>query len=390
MIPKSFSATAFNVAELCLARYQAEHIERGKGFGGVAANLGTSVHGALEEYVKAVHIPGASGNGSEKLLLDFFKLSYMDTFHTTDFETVDYLEGVEMLKKWFKRTDFTKFTVISCEVKENFPIKTSIGEIPFNYIWDRHDQLDENVYRVVDYKTNRWGLNPQDLKKKIQARAYGLAAQIKYPQAQRIWVQFDMLRHDGPVGIVFTRDDNVATWQFMKEKAEQIIATPDDDVPETLNPECLFCVRQASCTSLTKNISVGGIMSLGSVEQLVDKRAQLEFQKSAIASAIGKLDEVILGKAKAQDVLEFESDYNRLKVGVSSTRAIDAEMAEMVLPPQLARRYMDRKITIGNVDKLLKGNELTEEQKKQLVSLIYQKKGEPRVKIEPKNPIDGD
>jgi hypothetical protein len=293
-----------------------------------------------------------------------------------------------MLKAWFKRTDFSKFEVISCEVKENFPIATSLGDIPFNFIWDRHDQLDEGVYRVVDYKTNRWGLNPGDLKKKIQARAYGLAAQIKYPDAKKIWVQFDMLRHDGPVGIVFTRDDNIATWQFMKAKAQQIIDTPDTDVPETLNPECLFCARITSCDAVQKNISIGGVLSKGEITELVDTRAQLEWQKKAVEAALNKLDEVIIGRAKVEDRLEFESDQYRMRIGISSSRAIDAEMAENVLPPDVARRYMGKSLTIGNVDKLLKGPELSEEQKRQLVGLIYQKKGEPRVKIESKNPID--
>jgi hypothetical protein len=385
--PKSFSATAFNVAELCLARYKAEHIDRSKGFGGTAASLGTAVHGALENYVKLVYVD-KTGAANEKILLDFFRLSYMQTFNTTELNTIEYLEGIDMLKRWFKRTDFSKFEVISCEVKENFPIKTSIGDIPFNFIWDRHDRLDEGVYRVVDYKTNRWGLNPGDLKKKIQARAYGVAAQIKYPDAKRIWVQFDMLRHDGPVGIVFTRDDNIATWQFMKAKAEQIIATPDSEVPETLNPECLFCSRITSCTALLKNVSIGGVLSMPKIGDMIDKRAELEWQKKAVESAINKLDEVIIGRARVEDQLEFESDINRLRIGISATRAIDAERAEHVLPSEVANRYMGKSLTIGNVDKLLKGPELSEEQKKELVSLIYMKRGEPRVKIEPKNPID--
>ena len=41
-------------------------------------------------------------------------------------------------------------------------------------------------------------------------------------------------------------------------------------------------------------------------------------------------------------------------------------------------------------DKLLKGNDIDASQKAQLRGLIYQKRGEPRVKIEAKNPIDED
>lgn len=387
MEPKSFSATAFDVAQLCLARYKAEHIDRSKGFGGTAASLGTSVHGALELYVKTVILEGKAPE-SLKLLEDYFKMSYMSTFSTTEINTIEFLEGWEMLKKWYKRTDFTKFKVLSCEVKENFPINTSIGPIPFNFIWDRHDQLGENTYRVVDYKTNRWGLNPGDLRDKVQARAYGLAAQIKYPDAERIWVEFDMLRHDGPVGIVFSRDDNIATWAFMKRQAEAIISAPADP-PETLNTQCLFCVRKTECSALRKNIDVGGVMKTGAdIERLVDVRAELEYQKKAVTAAIADLDKVILGRAKEEDRLDFESTLFTMKVGVSARRAIDAERAEHVLPKEIIDRYFRKSITIAEVTKLLKGNELTEEQKDALGSLIYMHKGEPSVKIESKNPID--
>ena len=387
MEPKSFSATALQTAGACLARYKAEHIERSKGFGGVAANLGSSVHGALEMYVKNCIIE-TKMPATEQMLLDFFKMSYMQVFSTSDTNTIEFLEGLDMLKRWHKRTDFSTFTVLTCEVKESFPVKTSIGEIPFNYIWDRHDQLDEGVYRVVDYKTNVWGINPSDLRDKLQARSYGLAAQIKYPEAKRIWVEFDMLRHNGPVGLVFSRDDNIATWKHIKAEAERIIATPDADPPETLNGECLFCPRSTSCNALMKNIAIGGVLSHGTAAELTDVRAQLDNQRKAVSSALAKIDAVILDRAKAEDVLQFESETNLLNVGISATRAIDPERAEQVLPPEIVRDYMGRTLTIGAVDKLLKGNELNEEQKKQLASLIYMKRGEPRIKTRPKNPID--
>lgn len=387
MEPKSLSATALQTAGLCLARFKAQHIDRASGFGGTAASLGSSVHGALELYVKNC-IMEPKMPATYEILLDFFKMSYMEVFQTSDTNTIEFLEGMEMLKRWHARTDFTTFKVISCELKENFTLKTSIGDIPFNYIWDRHDQLEEKVYRVVDYKTNRWGLNPADLRNKLQARSYALAAQIKYNDAERIWVEFDMLRHEGPVGIVFSRDDNIATWKHLKAEAERIIATPYDDPPETLNSECLFCPRSTTCKALLKNIDIGGVMSHSTPGELVDVRAQLEWQRKAVSSALTKLDEVILGRARAEDVLEYESDVNRLKVGVSSSRAIDAERAEHVLPPEVASQYMGKSLTITNVDKLLKGSELNDEQKRQLASLIYFKKGEPRIKVEMKNLID--
>src|SRR3954467_5007859 len=156
MRPKSISASSLNVADLCLARYKAEHIDRGRGMSGNAASLGTSVHGALEMYVKNC-IMETTFPQTINQLLEFFRISYM-TYFSSDLETEEYLDGVQMLKAWHKRTDFSQFTVVSTEVKTSFPVPTTIGPLPFNYIWDRFDQIGPREYRVVDYKTNRWGI----------------------------------------------------------------------------------------------------------------------------------------------------------------------------------------------------------------------------------------
>lgn len=392
VIPKSISATALHVAELCPARFKAEHIDRSKGFGGTAASLGSAVHGALEYYVKRVYIDKAE-QPSFKLLHDMFKLSYVEVFGSHNFETEEYMDGYGMLENWYKRQDFEGVEVLSCEVKSNFLVPCSVGEIPFNYIWDRFDYVGNDEYRVVDYKSNRWAIKPEDLKKKIQARAYGLAAAIQLKkegvEPKRIWVEFDLLRH-GPVGISFSRNDNAVTWRYIKRSLQEIIDTPEDKVEEKLNSECLFCVRKATCGALKKNIIVGGAHSIGSIEEAIDLRSQLDWQLKGLNSLIKDLDDRILLEAKERDIEEYESDTNRLKITVSSQRRVDAEMVELAIGPDLFRKYGGRNFAMGTVDKLLKGRELTAEQKKNLRSLIYNHYGDPRVKVEPRNPIDED
>lgn len=393
MIPSSLSASSLNVAELCLARWKAENFHRSKGMGGSAANLGTSCHGALEMFIKHTRpeLGGVPGNWDIKLLLDLYKLSYMDTFNTVDASGEIYDDGVAMLTRWYERQSLEGVVVLSTEKKDNFPIPTSAGEIPFNYIWDRFDQIGEREFKVVDYKTNRWGLNPGDLKKKIQARCYGLAAAIQLKaqglEYDKIWVEFDLLRHD-PVGIVYSHEENIATWTFIKNLAEKIIATPEDEAPETLNPECRFCVRKLECNALKRNVAAGGVFSVSSAQEAVDIRATLDYQAKAIQAAIVELDEIILTEAREKDVLSFESDMNKLDIGVSSRRAIDSERVQMVLGPELFDKYGSHSISMSNIDKLLKGKELDAEKKAQLKSLIFQKKGEPSVKVKPKNSLE--
>lgn len=387
MKPKSLSASALRVAQLCLARYVAENIDYARGINNPAALLGTSVHGALEMFVKACYIE-KSQQPSLQLLLDLFQMSYMTTLGTADLSGEDYSDGVEMLKAWFKRTDFSTFTVISSEVKESFPMPTSVGDIPFNYIWDRHDLLGEDEVRVVDYKTNRWGYSPDELRTLIQARVYGVAAQIKYPKAKRIWIEYDMLRHSGPVGIALTRDDNIATWKYLKREAARIIAVPKEQAPETLNSECNFCVRKTRCNTLQKNILAGGSFSFSDAASAIDVRAQLEYQAKAVRSALDELDRQIIAYAKEKDEFEWIGDSHRMSISVNETRAVDGERISHILGADLMAKYGKVGFNVTTVDKLLKGDEITEDQKRQLRSVIYKKQGEPRIKTKPNNPID--
>lgn len=397
MEPKSFSATAFQVANACLRRYHAEQIGRGRGIStSTAATIGTTVHAALEMYVKAVYLEKTEEK-SIKLLLALFQVAYTETFGSADFDTEDFADGIEMLQKWFMRNHIDDTVeVISCEVKESFMIPTSIGEIPFNYIWDRFDKLEEGIYRVVDYKSVRWAVQPADLKKKIQARCYGLAAQIRYPQAKEIWVEFDLLRHAGSVGIKFTRADNVATWHFIKAEAQRIVDAPDD-APPTLNGECLFCPVKIDCPAVMKNIGIGGIMDKigkGPTEkdwsEVVDIRAALQWQGAAVSAAINELDGVIMPVARKLDMFEFDSDVNKMSIVTSGRRGVDPDFTRRVIGAELFDRYGGLSFTVAAAEKLLKGNELTDVQKKQLRGLIRTNPGQPRLKIEAKNPIDED
>lgn len=383
MIPRSFSASALNVAQGCLSRYKAESLERGEDFGNDAAQLGTSVHGGLEAFVKVLMGTGEIPTLDD--LLMFFRVSYMETFNTSDIDTPWYDEGVEMNKAWYKREDYLLGTILSAEVKTSYPVKTSIGLIPFNYIWDRFDQYGEHEYAVIDYKTNRWALSAEELRKKIQARMYGVMAQIKYPDAERIHVKFDMLRHGGTVGVVFSKEENITTWRWFKSEVERIIAAPDNP-PETLNNECNWCIKQATCNALQSNISAGGVMSLDRAER-IDLRARVEYQAKGLKSLQTQLDALIEADAKAQDVFEMETDDTKVKFTVSSRRDVNADLVQEVVGDNIFSRYGGKAITMGKFDELLKDPSLTPEQIEKLKKLVYKNFGEPKVKVEPKSPF---
>lgn len=381
MIPKTLSASSILVSEACLERWKVENFFRTPQTSSEPANIGTSVHFALEHFVRDVYLDGKHDWSDVKHLKAYYDIGYIDTFGSADFDTDAYRDGAALVAKWYdeNKTGLPN-KVLSCEVKEHFDIKTSAGKIPFNFIWDRADQHSETVYEVVDYKTLRAPVRPEDLKRKIQPRAYALAAQIKWPHAERIWVTFDMLRY-GPVGAVFTRDDNAATYRYLQRAAERIIAVDEDQTTETLNDECKWCIRKTSCETLLK-ANAGGTVHGLSLEEVADKKLQIASQLQALKYADEELDKQLLQEAIHRDEVDFDLGEFEVSIMSRPRRSPNSNAIINIVGPQIAAKYGN--MTMTNIDKLLKSGELNSDQIAQIQSQINTTWSEPSAKVKKK------
>lgn len=378
MLPTSLSASAMQGYESCPARYKASYIDKAPDLSGSAANLGSACHEVLELYVKAeAHL-----NPDKKLMKRLWKETYPKYF--SDHKRYD--EGEEMLMRWFDRADFSDGRVVlSTEVKETFDLKTSAGIIPFTFIWDRCDRLPDGSIEVIDYKSWSIPVQPETLRKKIQARAYAVAAAIKYPDAPEIWVTMDQLRYD-PVGIRFSRDDNVETWHYLRDLAERILA--DDGTEERLNPECRWCIRKGVCETLNKHVDVGGSLAVANIEEAVNKRARLDYAKAGIESQLRDLDEYILEQAQKDELTDYATDEVRLEITAGSRRSVDSERVGKVMGPEFMAE--NGTISVKVVDAVLKDKTVPEETRSQLRQLIQRKWNNPSIKTTPIAPLGDD
>lgn len=377
MIPTSLSASALHVASLCMKRFEVGSIERIPTLEEqTAATLGSTVHLALQDYVQASQIDKKHPEG-----LDMLELYYKRACSTLyiDIPEEVYDDGWEMLKRWFARTSFDRVQVISTEVKKRFNITTeSLVTIPISYIFDRLDYLGDGVYRVVDYKSQRWGLNLDELRKKIQARIYSMAARMEYPEAKHIWIEFDFLRHD-VVGTRFTIEDDRETFNDILNAAEVIVQTTDPQ--PTLNSECGWCPIKTTCPELRRHIDLGGVMSLD-FDEAIDLRAQFEYQQSGINAAKAELDKLIINTARTNDIQEYKTAKTKLTFPVRKTRTVDPDLVEKVVGKELFDLYGGKTLTVPKFTKLLANPELTPSQVSELGSLVNFSFSEPKVKVE--------
>jgi RecB family exonuclease len=378
VIPKSLSASSVLVSEACMARWRAEYFLKTPSENSDPAGVGTSVHYALEHFVRDVYLESKYGWDQVQHLNAYYQIGYVETFNSTNFDTDNFRDGATLVAKWYEQNkEGLANKVLTCEVKENFPIKTSIGVIPFNFIWDRADQIDETTYEVVDYKSIRAPVQPSELKEKIQPRAYALAAQIKWPHAEKIWVTFDMLRY-GPVGTVFTRDENAQTYRYIRRAAERIIAQDEGTVEETINLECKWCIRKVNCDTLQKSVLGGTVHGL-SIEEVAERKERIANQLLALKYADEELDKVLVAYGELNDLFAFDAGEFDVKLTSRPYRKPNSNAIANIVGAELAKKYGN--FTMTNIDKMLASGELTPDQTRQVQAYITQTWSSPSAKV---------
>lgn len=382
MIPRTLSATSLQVADACMARYRDEYFLRAGNIQGTAANVGIVCHGTLEDYLRGVFIK-KDMVWSEAKYWELFNENFDKVFGPN--RTIpEYEDAHDICQRWFyapnRLEDLEAVKILSLESKNSFELKTSAGIIPVNYIMDRLDRIGENEYRVVDYKSNRVALNTTQLRKKLQARLYALMVQIKYKDAQKIWVQFDFLRHS-PVEVLFTREDNVTMYRELQRRAENIINTPENKARETLNDECGWCVRKSSCKQLLSHVAVGGILGK-TPDELADVHYQITSQSKAQAGLLSQIEDLLLTYALQENLLEFDTDNgSHVQVVAPMRRSVNSEAAGVILGSVgLARDY--QRFSVTDIDRIIKQKLVTGPQAELLKATIVKKQGDPAIKVD--------
>ena len=386
MQPKTLSASSIQNFEDCEARYLAESINHVPDVSSSAAIFGTTGHAILEAWVTEGHArEGADFDTMKAILADEWWKYFADRSR--------YDEMVEMMDGWHKRTgpeDWEERQVISTEVKENFILnagtKTDAINIPITYIWDRADDLsfgEKKRIEIVDYKTWMQPLKPEDLPNKIQMRIYALSAQMKWKTAEQIWVTLDQTRYNR-VSAMFTREDNIETFKYLKQVARRILASDGDKT--TINGDCRYCVKRGTCPELLKHVDNGGVLSYMSPDEMADRRAVLKSIMKALDGQLGDLDDALLQHFEDSGITDgMHTPLTEVKIKTRAKRDIDKQRLTKVLGPEFVSK--NGVPNMSDLDKLMKGTAITPQQKDQIKSLMRSGRGAPYLETKMKGPF---
>lgn len=382
---KSVSPTALAVAGNCTSRWYSENVIGGRGFQTSAADLGTVCHSALENYVKFVVI-NKTHEATLKTLTDFFQLFYIKLFKDMDLERPEYEQGITMMKTWFKRNQsWDEFEVMSLEQKRQVTVPTSVGPVPCNFIIDRLDRVDDATMRVIDYKSWRQKLYPEDVKRTVQAKIYAVATKILYPEITRVHVVYDQLRYT-EVGVYFTEKDLKDAWGFLCRQVQGLVDLEESDIRETINPECGFCVKKNNCGAFRKHLSADGISGMTTAE-LLERGAEILNAQKMLTSAYEELEKLLTARLSNDEDMEMEHTTGEGVViqGSISPRYSSWVKQEDVLELVGAEIYLRYAgLSTSGHTKMLTDDDLTPEQVKALAGLKYRSNKGDALKIKNK------
>lgn len=353
---------------------------------GAAAGLGSVCHETMEAWVESQPddelgpVP-PHYKRFYPVEWDVMKGIYDEVYWRYFADKSKYDEGVRLMKSWLKRQDWSDREVISTELKKTIMLKTSVGEIPFNYIMDRKDRIiSSGDIQVIDYKTLVMPVQPAEVKDKIQGRAYALAAQLEHPEAPRIWVIFDMLRYEA-VGVLFTIEENRATWRYLHALVERIIA--DEDPKEKLGEGCRFCIRKSVCKTLQAHADVGGPLGITDPHEAAIQFYKYSKAVKAIEIHMAELQAVVEAFMAEKEIAAFEMDDYTVAAAVTGRRVVDDERVITIVGEHIFARYSSA--GIGRVEDMLKNDpDLTDDQKSRVQQAIRKNYGAPQLKIKPK------
>ena len=347
---KRLSASALKMFVSCPRRWQARY---DNGFdkstpelSGSSASLGTACHEAIEIFYNE-HATDSPDSWADQGLWPTLLKLYSDAYAENMDDQSRFDEGAQMMKKWFNRQRDFGAKVIGNEYEATIEVQTSQGPVPIIMILDRVEELPDGAIRIIDYKSWVQFTKADEIKDSVQFKTYAAVAGQIWPDAPKIWLVVDALRYD-EVGVAYNRSELDEAWDWIAEKAEEIIAMKEPK--EVLNSECRYCVRRHECETMQIHSAVTGPESLSehmTPADIADKRYGLQVGIKAMEAMLEDCDDHLLSHAAVEERLTIEGTNGvTAKVGVRKNRKVDEIGFRNELGPARYSEFLD---TFGKV-----------------------------------------
>ena len=239
---KRLSFTRLDTFEQCPAKYSKRYIQRAMADRPDSLTFGSTLHTALEQIGRRLAILTEGQPVDADAVCKAFEDAWIQAGCT---DRALYTEGRRLLTQWSERMGEVQPGQV-IDVERRFTMQ--LAGVQLVGFMDRVDRIDDDTVRVLDYKSSRAYMLPDD---SMQLALYGIAAKQMYNVA-RVQIGFDLLRHNQVVVCDLTDEHAERCLQWVDTLARQLQAA--NDYPAKLNTFCNWCVYKLQCSSYTAAI----------------------------------------------------------------------------------------------------------------------------------------
>ncbi len=168
------SCTAVATYATCELKYRLLYVDRVRRSPTIYHILGTHIHSVL----RFIHSQPLLTPSEEEAIKFFLQLSDSGFYGNTAEKRSAIMQGIEMIRRYYADTDVAGVRVIATEL----PVRFSAGSAAAHCITGRIDRIDatKDGYEVIDYKTSRHMMSPQEQKRDLQLTLYARAVMERY------------------------------------------------------------------------------------------------------------------------------------------------------------------------------------------------------------------
>ncbi len=297
-----------------------------------AAKVGTNIHNALEEWRR----PGGP-RPTGKRLRDLYEAE--NAKNEVDFDF--YMDGKNMLKRWFDRRGKQPISVVEVEMafgSHRAPYVLQNGTPVFGFI-DLVIEHEDGTIELIDYKTQRAPMTQAEANSNVQAGIYLTVAREVWPD-RPLRFSFDLTRY-GVVTVVWD-DERIADFANWLKAQYEWIKTMTDPKP-SIGPGCQWCVYTEICPKAQELMQKGAWDLIApSVEdvdlnEMLDELATIKASQAMLTKRKKSIDNFIkdevFGRDKHPDECVEETDGWSVEWRESSSVTYIPSEVQQLVPP---------------------------------------------------------
>jgi len=266
-------------------------------------------------------------------------------------------EAKELIDKRLKNFGLGK-KILTLEEKFGFrgteDVTTDSG-VKLMGAFDKLIEVDEDTLLIVDYKTSKTAMTPDQLKVDSQLSIYDLVASIRYPQYKRIILALDMLKHD----VLYsyrTAEERQAFSDYLTIIYTQMLALKEEDATARVNIFCGWCDYRDYCDKYESackktDYKFGRALELSNTE-LMSEWDHVKNTKKILDARERELKMILMEKVK--EGVKVTTEDEEVYIRQNSRKTYDLNAIFKLVPPAEFPKLVN--IHKGSVDRYIDSN----------------------------------